>query len=434
MAHYDIKILSALLDSYENSLLSKGENKVNIHIAFPFTKKTLPEYFNESSLVYDEIHAAVNELERKDFLSVVWKKGKAGHIIQKVILKEEHIDKVYSYLKRTPKAEHVKIHLHFLAAWEREQKGTAIALQFAAYLKERIERGKSVKEFIDLSDLDKTKRILTMLSLVENNKESCYIREFSIWHFADSKAFESQLGVLGKIMRRFKTEFADMDIYQILAEYHIYNTPDYVYIKGEGELSIHNGSKAVVGLACFEQGIGISGADIKNITVSGKDKVKKVITIENLTTFFRWQEKDSLIIYLGGYHNSVRRELLKRVYQELPDAEYLHFGDIDIGGFEIYRDLCEKTGIPFQTYHMGIWELKQYEDYTKRLTENDKKRLQALMKNEWFGQKKITQVLEYMEEKDMKLEQEVIRELRKEDFYYIDKTGLAIRRNEVYFD
>lgn len=105
----------------------------------------------------------------------------------------------------------------------------------------------------------------------------------------------------------------------------------------------------------------------------------------------------------------MRRELLSKVYQELPEAEYLHFGDIDIGGFEIYRDLCEKTGIPFQTYHMGIWELKQYEGYTKKLTENDKKRLQVLMGKEWFGQKGIAQVLEYMEEKDMKLEQEVIR-------------------------
>lgn len=409
MAQYDVKILSGLLDSYENSLLSQGENKVNIHIAFRFTKKTMPEYFNESSLAYDEIHAVVKELERKDFFSVVWRKEKAGHIIQKVILKEEHIDQVYSYLKRTPKADYVNLHLHFLAAWEQEQKEDVIAPKFAAYLKERIEKGKSVKEFIDLSDLEKTKSIFAMLSLVENNKQSCYIREFSIWHFADSKAFESQLGVLGKIIRRFKTDFADMDIYQILAEYNIYHTPDYVYIKGEGELSFQKGRKTVVDLACLEQGIGISGADVKNIIVSGRGKVKKVITVENLTTFFRWQEENSLIIYLGGYHNSVRRELLSKVYQELPEAEYLHFGDIDIGGFEIYRDLCEKTGIPFQTYHMGIWELKQYEGYTKKLTENDKKRLQVLMGKEWFGQKGIAQVLEYMEEKDMKLEQEVIR-------------------------
>ena len=51
MAHYDARMLNGLLDSYENSLLSRGENKVAIHIAFHFTKKTMPEYFNESSLV-----------------------------------------------------------------------------------------------------------------------------------------------------------------------------------------------------------------------------------------------------------------------------------------------------------------------------------------------------------------------------------------------
>ena len=186
------------------------------------------------------------------------------------------------------------LHLQFLSAWEQEQKQkeTLIASKFVAYLKERIEAGKTVKEFIDLSDLEKTKKILAMLSLVENNKESCYIREFSIWHFADSKIFESQFGVLGKIMRRFKTEFADMDIYQILAEYNIYNTPDYVYLKGTGELSFHKESKSIVDLVYLEQGIGISGADVKNIRVSGKDRVKKVITIENQTTFFRWQEEN----------------------------------------------------------------------------------------------------------------------------------------------
>ena len=48
------------------------------------------------------------------------------------------------------------------------------------------------------------------------------------------------------------------------------------------------------------------------------------------------------MIYLGGYHNSVRRKLLELLYQDFPKAEYLHFGDIDVGGFEIYRDLLQK--------------------------------------------------------------------------------------------
>ena len=59
---YEGRILHALLDSYENSLLSRGENRVTIHISLPFTPKTMPAYFDESSLEYEKIHAAVRHL------------------------------------------------------------------------------------------------------------------------------------------------------------------------------------------------------------------------------------------------------------------------------------------------------------------------------------------------------------------------------------
>lgn len=408
MARYDVKIMDSLLDSYERSLLSQGKNKVSIHIPFHFTRKTMPEYFNESSLAYDEIHGAVKDLEQRGFLEIVWKKGKEGHIVQKVLLKEEKIKEAYAYLGRTPKADYIVWHLQLLNSWKQEEKEGSIVWEFVDYLKERIQEGKTVKEFVDLSDLEKTKRILTALSCVEKNTESCYIREFSIRHFGDSKVFKGLLGVLGKIIRLFRTEFADMDIYQILAEYNIYHTPDYVYLKGEGFLDFQKGKGSGINLAYLEQGIGISGADIENVRILGKGKVEKVITIENLTTFFRWQEKNSLMIYLGGYHNSVRRELLCRVHQALPEAKYFHFGDIDVGGFEIYRDLCGKTEIPFQTYHMGILELQHYQEYTKKLTDNDRKRLNRLMEKEWSGQKEIEQVLQYMKKKGVKLEQEIV--------------------------
>lgn len=409
MVRYDTRILNGLLDSYENSLLSRGENKVNIHIAFLFTKKTMPEYFNESSLAYDEIHAVVKELEQKEFLEIVWKRGKTGHIIQKVILNEEHTDEIYSYLKRIPKGEYAKAQLHLLKNWITQSREDSTIFAFASYVKKRIEEGKSVKEFIDLEDLERSERILSAISFVEDNKESCYIREFSIQHFGDSKVFESLLSVLGKIMRRFGTEFAEMDIHAILAEYGIYSTPDYVYIKGAGSIVFGNEKAEGMDLSLLEQGIGISGDDIGNVRIFGKEKVRKVITIENLTTFFRWREKNSLIIYLGGYHNSVRRELLRMVHHELPDALYLHFGDIDVGGFEIYRDLCVKTGIPFQTYYMGIQELVDYKKYTKRMTENDRRRLKLLAEKEWSGREEIIQVLRYMEENGVKLEQEIIQ-------------------------
>lgn len=113
-----------------------------------------------------------------------------------------------------------------------------------------------------------------------------------------------------------------------------------------------------------------------------------------------------MMVYLGGYHNTVRRKLLWNIYEKLPGAVYLHFGDIDVGGFEIYLDLCKKTGIPFRPYLMGVEQLQQYERYTKKLTENDRRRLDVLRKKS--ENEEIQPVLEYMNAQGVKLEQECI--------------------------
>lgn len=76
MARFDVRILNKLLDSYERSSLAKGTNKVAVHIDFRFNKKTVPEYFDESSLAYEEIHDRAHELEEKGFVRIIWKRGK----------------------------------------------------------------------------------------------------------------------------------------------------------------------------------------------------------------------------------------------------------------------------------------------------------------------------------------------------------------------
>lgn len=180
MTRYDMRILNGLLDSFEKSVLSRGENKVNIHIAYQFTRKTMPEYFDESSLAYDEIHAAVQELEQRGLLTIVWNQGKEGHIIKKVLLNEEKLPDAYSYVKRTAKKDYVEANLELLEAWRRQEEEASVVGVFCAYLMQRIQEGKSVKEFIDLTDTKGTEQLLQALSRIENNQEECYIREFSI--------------------------------------------------------------------------------------------------------------------------------------------------------------------------------------------------------------------------------------------------------------
>lgn len=439
MVQYDRKVLNHLLDSYENSRLFTGENKVNISIEFPFNKKKIPAYFDESSYEYERIHSAMQELEEQGYIRIVWKRGKENHIISKVVLIPEQIERAYQYVKRVPKADLVASNIAMLKECQNAYD-TPVCRNFISYLLKRLQANQSVKEFVELSDMGKTRQLLQGVFEIERNKRQCYLREFSIEVFHDSKALQNMSGRLGKVFRRFgedfgengldvrdtdeknfskknsgekdfnekdfgEKDFAEKDFVEILAEYGIYHTPNYVHLKGQLSFRIY---ETEFDLANLKQGIGISGEDLSAIRFCEMSAIKRVITIENLTTFFRWEEPESLIIYLGGYHNAVRRALLKAVYEALPDAEYYHFGDIDAGGFEIYRDLCQKTGIPFEMYRMNLDTLKAYQEYGRELTENDRIRLRKILERNAGETEEICEVIRYMLEWNVKLEQECV--------------------------
>ena len=398
MVQYDRKVINQLLDTYENSLLSTGENKRTIQIEFRFTKTSIPAYFDESSSEYENIHISMKELERKKLIRIIWKDNKQDYLIHKVRLMTDHLEEAYQYVGRRPKRGLEEENVALLQKYLDEEAPVTVA--FVNYLLGRLRNHQSVKEYIDLEDRKETERFLRACVLVEQNREPCYLREFSIIHFQDSKYFEQIESRIAKVFRHFSEEYGEMDSIDLLAEYGIYRTPNYVYFKGNAVISI---GEATVDLSLLKQGIGISGEDFPRIRFYDLSRVKKVITIENLTSFFRYCEEDSLMIYLGGYHNRIRRTLLNMIYETIPYANYYHFGDMDAGGFSILMDLRKKTGIPFKSYHMDLDTLKEYRQYAKRLNESDRNRLEKIR-----IEKEFSEVIDFMLEENIKLEQECI--------------------------
>lgn len=398
MVQYDRKIINQLLDTYENSLLSTGENKRTIQIEFRFTKTSIPAYFDESSSEYENIHISMKELERKKLIRIIWKDNKQDYLIHKVRLMTDHVEEAYQYVGRRPKRGLEKENVALLQKYLDEEAPVTVA--FVNYLLGRLQNHRSVKEYIDLEDRKETERFLRACVLVEQNREPRYLREFSITHFQDSKYFEQIESRIAKVFRRFSEEYGEMDSIDLLAEYGIYRTPNYVYFKGNAVISI---GEATVDLSLLKQGIGISGEDFPRIRFYDLSRVKKVITIENLTSFFRYCEEDSLMIYLGGYHNRIRRTLLNMIYETIPYVNYYHFGDMDAGGFSILMDLRKKTGIPFKSYHMDLDTLKEYRQYAKKLNESDRNRLEKIR-----IEKEFSEVIDFMLEENIKLEQECI--------------------------
>ena len=148
---------------------------------------------------------------------------------------------------------------------------------------------------------------------------------------------------------------------------------------------------------------------LKAVTVMGKC----VVTVENLTSFHDYSTEDDFVVYLGGFHNKVKRDFLLYLYQQNPEKEYRHFGDIDAGGFYILEHLKKATGIPFRSLYMDTKTLERYRRDRKPLTENDRKRLLQLKEElaermqheetEDYGE-----VISYMLDENCKLEQEAV--------------------------
>ena len=156
------KILNYLLDKYENSKLSRGENQRAIHIAFPFNKKTMPKYFDESSLEIETIHAAAEQMEREGLVTIAWKNQKPGYIIEKLVLCENHVEEAYEKLGRKPKREAEAHTKQILEQFCQKTQG-GVTRSFLSHMIMRLEREQSVKEYLDIMDHRKTEQLIDTL-------------------------------------------------------------------------------------------------------------------------------------------------------------------------------------------------------------------------------------------------------------------------------
>lgn len=145
-------------------------------------------------------------------------------------------------------------------------------------------------------------------------------------------------------------------------------------------------------------------AELKNIK-SVKLMVPYFMTIENRAAYLRYAKDDVVVFYLGGYANRYQRDFIKTVYMSNRNASYLHFGDIDAGGFWIHHNLCEITGVNFELFSMSADELgnKEFASCLHELSGNDRVRLRELKKIDVYED-----VVRYMLHNNVKLEQEIV--------------------------
>lgn len=388
----EVEILTALLKTYERSKVSKGQNKVHKDIKLDITHSVFDKHRNNDN---GELDVAIQRIERAGFAKASYTRN--GQLQCLVLnIDEKSLEKLYKYLKRDNPKTLIE---RYKELFQSRLNSCQIVRDFSKRMLELLDEKKlsTVQQYAstenDLADI--CKAIEAMSSLEEDVQERIFCAKL----FSDSKRFNDLRGKISKIIREFSDEPFD-DEEDVIASMGVIKNTAYAFIKGDLVIKLNN---QVIKLKEYGEPLALSDAAIKSIEVLDVS-AKALYTIENLTSFDVFDKKDAVVIYLGGFHNTIKRELIQKIYKAFPNVEYLHYGDIDAGGFYILNHLRIKTGIAFKPFMMGIDELTKYRTNCRELTVNDRARLSKLKSDLAFSV--FFETIDFMLNNNIKLEQE----------------------------
>lgn len=402
---YEEKILKYLVENYRKSKKDLGDNVINRRTQVKPEKIYIKYNANDGDFEeISKLNQAVVFLSEKGFVNSI--KEVWGTQIQCIYLVDEKIYDIeryladeYGYVSKDMQIEKLQKLVHLY------QNASSICEKECTRLQEYIDNRKVPNNIDELID------ILSAVAFIEKNQEDLYIREVSMRVYGDSKYFENvTLQPVCNMLRKYQNKPVNDNemLDEILLAYHIAKEPQKLCIKGKAIISI---SGKVVDVSGFSEGVEFFASDLPNIQ-SIRIGAPRFMTIENRTSYFRYHNEDVVTFYLGGYANRYQREFIKMIYASNADVKYLHFGDIDAGGFWIHHNLCEVTEVDFELFSMSVNELenREYVSCLHELTDNDRTRLRELEGIELYKD-----MVQYMLNHNVKLEQEIVSlELMKE--------------------
>lgn len=456
LAIYEEKILTYLVENFRKSKKDTGLNKIKRRTQVKPQKFYRKYVANDGN--YDDINAineVVASLEERGFVAA--SRETFGTQIQNIYLADDKVAEIEAYLVAvydytTKDSKLAKME----AVIAQYGEASSICKAECEILARAIAERKEVKA---IKDVEHFAAILQAVDFIENNKEDLYIREASMKIYGDSKYLEEQTlkpvcALLQKYAKMRDTvqshdmitnddviphdgtalnrEIADFGreevpddklndmandnledavdnssadrVYdEILLQYHIAKEPTKICVKGPLRLTIGG---RVMDISGMRDGIEFHGGELANIEkIDILGNSPKFMTVENKTAYLRFYDENIVTLFLSGFADRYVRDFLKRISEENQNVQWLHFGDIDGGGFFIHRNLCRITGISFALFHMGVAELQnpEFASCLKPLTASDRLRLMTLAESPLYGQ-----TVAYMLEHDVKLEQEIV--------------------------
>ena len=218
------------------------------------------------------------------------------------------------------------------------------------YYMEQLEQLQKGNEAKNAHDRD----FLICLKKISELKNHVWERIFSEEVFHDSKKFQRQyktrvVSVLRKVIGESENERKD---YEILAEFGIMNYSQSLCWKGRMVYEIDG--EYLMDTENQRYGTVLNAQTLVNSKPILLPGIKKIVTIENKANYEdRRYDPEILYLFVHGFLSPKERNFLQHICGLVSvDTEFLHWGDMDLGGMRIFHFLKKELFPNLKPYKM----------------------------------------------------------------------------------
>lgn len=466
---YQANIINLLLDKYEQSRHFQGTAQVNRRITLKFDKKDYPIYDIEQADVKEAIHHAALNLQKRGLITVEWMKYEEGNIMSRVFLNLEAVPEAYAFVQRKGKREilaEIRLELEKLRDEANTPWITGFCTSMLLEIEERKNIPKYLPK--NQSDFHLLLAALRGIEEKGDDEllERIFSRRYLGGSKEFEKKMRSRLVT---IIRRFLLDNEDIADEDVLEHIGLIKTSEDISFFGPLVVSLHGqtidfspfcygASMNTEMIKNFEVAelqvarvVTIENKAayleyIKNFRLApplisaqpelkspGLTETEQTLNTEIQPKLVRIKRtpgsqpaaagqqtcitsplpdtsvEQELIVYLAGFYSPVKRLFLEKIYNFVQNnripAAFYHWGDLDLGGFQIFAHL-QKLIPELQPLHMDVSTLEENAELGDYFDEKYRKQLQKLLRQKEYAV--FFPVIHAMLQMGIKLEQEAL--------------------------
>ena len=403
--NYEQELLHRLIDKYEKSkafLTGVFTRKIALTAAQEDWIQRRMENMEEKRLFF----AVLKDLKESGLIDYSWERFEQGNLVDKIWLvpDEAAVRACYKRLGRRPAREEAKALAELIREYRRQLPPENSLARFLADYEEELRAKGQIRQYFT-HEPELNENILKCLIFMEQNQGEQMERLMSSSLYGDSKYFErhvkSKVLIILRALKRREQEEGISDSMpeddELLLEKGVVRWPEILEFTGRLRVALDDGN--VIDYGPQIRGAYINSETVKHAVSVEAEGIRKVLFIENKANYVWYisqnHSRDELVIYHGGCYSPMKGRWFRMVYEgcrrqaltadflagedsraedasqaaeHFPMVKYLHWGDIDVGGFRMFVRLKGQIVPELMPYRMDRASLEAYRGQAMEIT------------------------------------------------------------------